>query len=526
MTTGADQAETIWSSDDRQLVTVARNMSTRYLAIGTDALIGLMLLPFNVHHLGPAAYGLWMLTASMTTYFSVLDLGFGGSIVKFVAHYRAKRDTRGLNEIASTLFVVFSIVGVVAYAVFVLVALNIGRLFTLTPDQVSTGRSLMLIIGVYVSLGFPFSVFGGIINGFQRFDLNNLVGVCSSIIVAAVNVVMLLAGYSLVELVLVTTVIRVATYFVYRLNAYKVFAGLSLNPKLFLWSRVRELTGFSVYVSIIDWANKLNYSIDAIVIGAYLGASAVAIWTVPQRLAEMLQRLTNQFNGIIFPVVVDSDAGEKPEHLRMIFIEGTRLSLITVLPLAAALFLLADPLIRAWVGAKFIESIVVTQILISVIAIRVGTATATTVLKGAGEHRMLAFTNATSALANVALSLLWIRRFGLVGQAYGTLIPVAVASVAVLWPAACRRVGISKTDAFRRAIWPTLWPVIPMAVVVIPLRDALPAQLSSVALAGAAGAICYAVVFLAFAVNKDERQVYLAKATEIVRSRRRVPAAA
>jgi O-antigen/teichoic acid export membrane protein len=223
VTAAATPAETIWSSNDRQLVTVARNMTTRYLAIGTDALIGLMLLPFNVHHLGPAAYGLWMLTASMTTYFSVLDLGFGGSIVKFVAHYRAKRDIRGLNEIASTLFVVFSIVGVVAYGAFVLVALNIGRLFTLTPDQVSTGRSLMLIIGVYVSLGFPFSVFGGIINGFQRFDLNNIVGVCSSIVVAAVNVVMLLAGYSLVQLVLVTTAIRIATYFVYRLNAYQVF---------------------------------------------------------------------------------------------------------------------------------------------------------------------------------------------------------------------------------------------------------------------------------------------------------------
>jgi O-antigen/teichoic acid export membrane protein len=341
-----------------------------------------------------------------------------------------------------------------------------------------------------------------------------------------VNVVMLYAGYSLVQLVLVTTAIRIATYFVYRRNAYTVFPSLSLNPRRFLWSRVRELTGFSVYVSIIDWANKLNYSIDAIVIGAYLGASAVAIWTVPQRLAEMLQRLTNQFNGIIFPVVVDSDAGEKPEHLRMIFIEGTRLSLITVLPLAAALFLLADPLIRAWVGPKFLDSIVVTQILICVIAIRVGNATATTVLKGAGEHRMLAFTNAGSALANVALSLLWIRRFGLVGQAYGTLIPVAAASVVILWPAACRRVGIRKMDAFRRAIWPTLWPVVPMAMVVIPLRNALPAQLSSVALAGAVGAIGYLAVFLAFAVNKDERQVYLAKATEILRSHRRMPAAA
>jgi len=99
----ATDAWGIGDSDNRQLVTVARNVSTRYLAIGVDALIGLILLPFNIRHLGPSAYGLWMLTASMTTYFSVLDLGFGGSIVKFVAHYRAKRDVLGLNEIASTL---------------------------------------------------------------------------------------------------------------------------------------------------------------------------------------------------------------------------------------------------------------------------------------------------------------------------------------------------------------------------------------------------------------------------------------
>ena len=87
-------------------------------------------------------------------------------------------------------------------------------------------------------------------------------------------------------------------------------------------------------MSIIDWANKLNYSIDAVVIGAFLSRAAVAIWTVPQRLAEMLQRLTNQLNDVLFPVVVDSDAGNKPERLRAIFIQGTRLSLVSVVPLA------------------------------------------------------------------------------------------------------------------------------------------------------------------------------------------------
>jgi O-antigen/teichoic acid export membrane protein len=518
--------EVVWgNAEDRQLMTVARNVSTRYLAIATDAMIGVVLLPFNVRTLGPSAYGLWMLTASMTTYFSVLDLGFGGSIVRFVAHYRARRDADGLNEIASTLFGIFSAVGCLAYAVFVLLAFNIEHIVRTPADQ-ATAQSLLLIIGVYVSLGFPFSIFGGIINGFQRYDVNNIVAIGSSLVVAIVNVAMLAAGFNLVQLVAATTTVRILTYFVYRLNAYQVFPALTLRPSLFQWSRVREITGFSVYISIIDWSNKLNYSIDAIIIAAYLSTAAVTVWTIPQRLAETLQRLTNQLNGVLLPVVVDSATGQKRERLRTIFVQGTRLSLVAIVPLAGALALLARPLIHSWVGPRFDDSIVVAQILAGVVAVRVGSATATTVLKGAGQHRVVAFSNAGAALANVGLSLLWIRRFGLIGQALGTLLPVACTSICLLWPIACRRVGLTVANAFRLAVWPALWPIAVMTVVVVPLRAALPARLWSVALIGAAGVLGYAATFLAFAVKQDERRTYLARVSELARARRRIAAAA
>ena len=280
---------------------LARNVTTRYLAIATDALIGLVLLPFNVHHLGPAAYGLWMLTASMTTYFSVLDLGFGGSIVRFVAHYRAKRDARGLNEIASTLFVIFSVLGLVAYAMFVLVALNIGRFFALTPDQVSTGRSLMLIIGVYVSLGFPFSIFGGVINGFQRYDLNNVVGVGSSVIIALINVVMLLAGCTLVQLVAVTTLAdrHLPGLPPERLQGVPGAVAQAEAVPLVARARAHRLQRLRLDHRLGQQAELLDRRDHH---RRLHRRAAVALWTVPQRLAEMMQRLTNQFNGVIFPV--------------------------------------------------------------------------------------------------------------------------------------------------------------------------------------------------------------------------------
>src|SRR5206468_9313867 len=111
--------------------------------------------------------------------------------------------------------------------------------------------------------------------------------------------------------------------------------------------------------------------------------------------------------------------------------------------------------------------------------------------------------------------LLWIQRYGLVGQALGTLVPVAFVSIFVLWPAACRRVGLSVAGAFHMAVWPALWPTGVTTLVVVPLGGMLPARLWSVALAAAAGGLCYAATFLAFAVKRDERRAYLAKASEL-----------
>src|SRR5438045_5542934 len=211
--------------------------------------------------------------------------------------------------------------------------------------------------------------------------------------VAVVNVAVILMGFGLIPLVAATTLVRVLTYFVYRSNSYTVFPALRVRPTLFRFERLREVTGFSVYSSIIDWANKLNYELDEIVIGVFMGAAPVAAWAVADRLISGTQRLTNQGNAVLFPVVVDADATQQMGRLQQVLIEGTRLSLATVLPIAAILIVLAYPLVEAWVGMKMIVAAPVIQILAVVVALRVGNATSTTLLKGAGRVRHVAMVN-------------------------------------------------------------------------------------------------------------------------------------
>ncbi len=512
--------------DDAQISTFARNVGTRYLGIVVEAVLGLLILPYNVGHLGKAAYGLWMLTTSVTAYFSVLDLGYAGALVRFVAKYRARRDAAAINEILSTLFFVFAVVGALAYGVAALVAFNLHALFHLTPEQARLGRAILLIVTANVSLGFAFSVFGGVINGFQRYHLNNLVGAAASAVAAIVNVVVLATGHGLIAVVAWTTAVRILALLVYRLNAYAVFPALRIRLRLFRRARLREVTAFSVFMLLLDWANKINYSVDAIVIGVFLNTAAVAVWTVAQRLAEVTQRLTNQLNDILFPAIVDSDESSRQDRLTRIFLSATRLSLATVLPVAGSLFLLARPLVLAWVGKDFASSVLITRVLALVVIIRVGNATATTLLKGAGRHRLLTACNVSTAGVNLLLSLALARSLGLLGVAIGTLVPVGLAAAFILFPAACARAGVPLSRAIATAIWPAVWPALFMAAWLLVSRDWFAARLLTIGLDAAIGGFVYLAIFVGVAVPADERRLYVGEARKWLARRPRLQVAA
>ena len=508
MTTPADPK--VWGPPDRPLELLAQNVSTRYIAIFLDGAIGLVLLPFNVAHLGPSAYGLWALTASITWFFGVLDLGYGGALVKFMAQYRAWRDRAALNEILSTVGIVFAGMGTVCLLVTLLLAWQVNSLFNIAPDQTATAQRVLLIVGSYLAIRFPLSIFGSVVYGFQRYYLNNIVSIGTSVAVAAANVAVLSAGYGLVPLVAATTTVRLLSLGFFAWNAYRVFPGLHVSASLYRKARLREVTGFSIYMLVLDWSAKLNYSSDTIVIGAMLDTTAVAVWTVGQRLAQMAQQLTGQLHSALFPSVVDSDATQRHDRLQLILVQGTKLSLAFAAPLCLGVIVLAERLIAAWVGPQFSASVLLTRLLLLVVLVRTASASAMLILRGAGQHRLLAYTSATTAVVNVLMSIALVPVWGLVGVALGTLIPVS-ASALVIYPVACRRVGVPTLQPLVQGIWPALWPAAIMAGLLWLGRSLPPGGLLGVALHALAGGLVYVVLFAGLAMGAEERRFYEAK---------------
>jgi O-antigen/teichoic acid export membrane protein len=500
----------VWQ-EDHQTRTTAVNVGGRYITIAVELLLGVVMLPVNARHLGQSEYGLWMLAASIVAYFPVFELGYAAAMERFVAHYRTQRDAAAINELASTLVFVFAAFGLAAFAVVAVGAWHLDSWFNLTPTQARTGGIVLLFVAAQFALGLPFAIFGAVVNGFQRTILNSVVGTSVTLAVAVVNVSVVLAGGGLVALVGLMTATRMLGYVAYRSNAYRVLPTLKIRPSLFRLARLREVTGFSAYMLVQDVSNRMNYATDPMVIAAFLSTGAVAVWTVAQRLADVVMQLTNQLNEVLFPIVVDCDSGQRDDRLKDVLVQGTRISLATSVPVACTLALLADPVVNAWTGPAFSSAVVIVQILALSVLVRVGSATAGIVLRGAGHHRLLAGSNLVAAVVNVGLSILLIRSHGLSGVAFATLLVVTVRAVVVLIPVACARVQLSLRRFVATAVWPAVWPALLVLGPFAFVRESAGGSFIRVLLIGAGVCLLYLIVFVFVAIGRHDRSRYLGK---------------
>ncbi len=492
---------------------------TRYLLLAVNIGTGIFLMPFTVQHLGKSQYGLWMLIASTTYYFALLDLGYGNGIVRDIVEADTRADTPRVNRIVSTFFCVYTAIGVVACAACAaLIVFAIPRFPTLSPRDIRTAQTVLAILGARIALGYPMTVFGAVTNARQGFVLNNSIAIVLLVLNAIVTYVVLTVGGSLVALVACTAALSAVGYGAYAWSAWHVFPELEIRPSHFSRAEWRQVTTFSTYLFIVALGSQISFNVDNLVVGASLGTVAVAIYAVAARLAEHQRRICDQFSGMMFPVVVGLGARGDADGLRAALIDGARVSMLLAAGVTTALVGFARPLIDRWMGAGFDGSVAPFYVLAGVGIIMVGHAAQSNVLLATGGHRIVAAIWIVEGIANLGLSLVFVRWFGSTGVALGTLIPMAIGHIGVMTPAACRRAGVSVCGFARTALAPPLAGALPAAIWCATIRLWLPpASTLMVLLDGAFAGLVYVVAAGAAGLDRSTRQLYCEQMTAACR---------
>ena len=493
---------------------------TKYVVLALNIGLGIVLMPFTVRHLGQTDYGLWMLVASMTAYFQLLDLGYGNGVVRHLVAADRRGDADGVNRIASTFVCVYTGIALVACAaVAVIAAVVVPRFPNLTPEQVRVAQILFAILGARVAIGFPLTVFGAVANARQGFALNNMVAAAIVSASAACTYVVLASGGGLLPLVAATTAVNLAGYGGYAWTAYRMMPSLRIRASYFSAVHWREVTSFSLYLFVINLAGQISFNVDNVVIGAFLGPAAVAVYTIALRLSEYQRRLCDQFSGMLFPVVLAFGAENDRESLKRTLIEGNRIAMALVTGASVCLIGFSGPLITRWMGAAFAGSVMPFNVLALAGVIVVSQAVSSNVLIAAGRHRAVTWIWLGESVLNLGLSVVLVRRMGLVGVAVGTLAPLVVGHLGIMLTAACRAVGVPIARCVYETVRPAAVAGAMAAGVCALLRTARPpASTTAIVTEGAIVGLTYVASLAIAGFDGETRRVYVSQASRAARA--------
>jgi O-antigen/teichoic acid export membrane protein len=452
-------------------IEILKNVSSSWFGLGVNILVGIFLSPFILHRLGDTAYGIWILIFSVTGYYGLFDLGIRSSVVRYVSTYTATNDQEGLAKLINTSLATYATIGVVAMVVTLSCSIFVDRIFRIPADFLPTARLLFLMVGTAVALGFPTGVFGGILEGLQRFYFVNLTNVMSALLRAALIVFVLQRGYGLLTVALITVVLPLIS------SMARAVIALRVLPIRFGWRYVdrtafREIANYSAVSFILMIGYKLRYKTDEIVIGTFLSVTAITYFSIGDRLLDYAAELVSSLAQIFVPMAGQSHAKGDTNRLRTIWIAGNRACALIIFPITALLIILGKSVITAWVGAKYVaQSYPVLVVLAVPMMFTLAQGASTRILYGMAKHRPLAIVTLMESVANLILSIVLIRPFGIVGDAFGTAIPLMLTSILFMPRHMCRLMGVRIGTYLREAYTLPVLLTLPLAATLLLVRQ-------------------------------------------------------
>ena len=104
--------------------------------------------PFLISNLGQSEYGLYTLVASVISYLSLLDLGLGNSMIRYISKYKTLKDKKSESEINGMFLILYVFISILSVIIGIILFKNINNIFgnSLTLSELKTFRILFIIL--------------------------------------------------------------------------------------------------------------------------------------------------------------------------------------------------------------------------------------------------------------------------------------------------------------------------------------------------------------------------------------------
>ncbi|WP_152227205.1 lipopolysaccharide biosynthesis protein [Pseudomonas sp. SCB32] len=352
----------------KRSLSMIRNTLLNYAGQAYAIVIGILIQPFYLGHLGAEAYGLIGFFAVLQTWLLLLDVGLSPALVRQVAHIRgAQGETYGqaslLRSFELILLPLTLLGSLTVYAGSTWIAGRWLNVHALSPVLVAQCISLM---GLLVALRLYGTLYRSALQGLELHGWIN-----------GINVFVTTLRY-FGGLLLVAKVSQDPLVFFEFQVAVSLFETLMLGAKSYLWMEVRLLTRFcwDTLRPVIPFALSMSFTsglwiivtqLDKVLLSSLMPLRDYGYFSLVALISGGILSLVNPLAQSLLPRMTMLIAEGRHEDMQQLYLKANRFVCVLLLPMVAVIAAHGHDLILAWSGdavaARWCQPVLVWYVL-------------------------------------------------------------------------------------------------------------------------------------------------------------------
>lgn len=397
-----------------------------YVNLLLGGVVPLLYTPIMLKILGIEEYGLYKLSASITSYLALIAFGLGAAITRYLIKARTEKGEEEERAVLALFIVIFRIVAVGALIGGGILSLCLPLWYSESISAVELTRMqwLVILMAFNTAINFIASPYISVVNAHERFLFLQSVAIIGTILAPCLNLVALFLGYASMGLAvssILSTVLFRLLFLLYVRNSMKMKPLYKRMPKEY----IVDVVSFSFWIFVSNIVGQLYEATDSVLIGTVpaLATTGVAIYSVGMILCGMINTINAGISSMLVPkankmVFNGASADELTDT-------GIRVGRIQALIIALFIFgfiTFGREFIYFYAGKDYAISYWIAVVCMIPISIPLVQSFFLNIIIARNENRFRALTYLFIALINVVATWYMMKWIGVFGAALATSI--------------------------------------------------------------------------------------------------------
>ncbi len=430
-----------------------------YLYQGLILIVGLWLTPFYLKVLGAHDYGVWLVALQVLTFLLFVDLGTLGVLPRDIAKLHGEEQRNPASDALAILVSQTARVVLVQAAAIGVVVL--GLMLFRPPAQASLYGPMALVLSVFV-LSYPLRIFWAILTGLQDLKFLGQARTCIWAVSTVCIVILLYAGARYYALAWGWCLQEVSGSLIALWRLHRIRPDLTGREA---WNKAGDFQWRwlfrGLYVSVNQIAVWLAGGVDVLIVGRFLGAAMVVVYSCTGKLVMVLQNQPQMLAGVALPGLSHLRSSESTERMT----KATTSLAQAMLLVAGAVFCVVVGLNRhfvaLWVSDKYFGGVALTVLFALNFIVRLLDYTLVLALFAFGYEKISAGRAMVEGVVSASLAIFLTQRMGLTGIMLAFFLGATFIAVPVDIYLLARELKISWRNLVQQYV-PYLWR--PLAV--------------------------------------------------------------